>query len=156
MSEVDDLKQRVLAARERFQTLPVSESAEPGPPDPKTGERWDRYNVLGHMAEALPFWAVQLHRALGGETIGRPPGSAGRVEGIESGRLLGEQVLRDRIAAGIEDILGLLDKLQPTELDRPIDHVSRGKIPLREALEIYLIGHLEEHVGQLAGVTKAS
>ncbi|HZA82076.1 MAG TPA: hypothetical protein VFC13_11475, partial [Actinomycetes bacterium] len=28
-------------------------------PDPESGERWDRGQVLAHVAEMLPYWAQQ-------------------------------------------------------------------------------------------------
>jgi len=153
MSELDAMSARVRAALEKLHRLPVTDSHEPGPPDPKTCERWDRFNVLGHTAEVLPFWSRQVRKALDtGGRMGREPGSSGRLEGIESGRLFGEPMLRERIDAGAEEALGLLASLSPADLDREVDTYNLGPIPVRQALENFIVGHFEGHVAQLEGL----
>jgi len=151
MAELEDMAARLEAARGRLNAVPVSDSHEPGPPDPKTGDRWDRFNVLGHTAEVLPFWSREIRRALDtGGRLGREPGSSGRLEGIESGRLIGEPALRDRIDSGVTAALGLIGGLSPADLDREVDTYNQGVITVRAALETFLVGHLEAHVAQLA------
>ena len=150
MAELEEMAARLEAARDRLHGVAVIDSPELGPPDPKTGERWDRLNVLGHTAEVLPFWSREIRKALdSGVRMGREPGSSGRVEGIESGRLIGEPALRERIDQGVEAALGLVRGLSPTDLEREIDTFGRGMITLRTALESFLVGHLEDHVAQL-------
>ena len=151
MAELEQMAARIEAARDRLRGLPVSESHEPGPPDPETGERWDRLNVLGHTAEVLSFWSREIRRALAsGARMGREPGSSGRLEGIESGRLIGEPALRERIDQGVVSVLGLIGGLSPSDLEREIDAHGRGVITVRTALETFLVGHFEDHVAQLA------
>ena len=150
-SAVRAIHDRVLAAREQLRAAPLSTSHGLGPPDPKTGERWDRFNVLGHTAEMLPYWSRQLAETVAtGSPFGRAPGSAQRLEGIESGRLLGEEQLRMRIGAGSEVLLAFLVKLKDADLDREVVHNARGPMKLKDALETYLVGHFEEHCKQLA------
>jgi hypothetical protein len=150
MSELESMADRIRAARERLRRLPQSESHEQGPPDPKTGERWDRLNVLGHTAEVLEFWSAEIPRAVAaGDVVGRQPGSAGRMEGIEGGRLIGEEKLRERIEAGTETAIACLGNFKDEQLDHMVETRNQGTIPLRRALEIYVVGHLEEHVNQL-------
>jgi hypothetical protein len=153
VAELEALADRLLAARERLRMLPVSDSHELGPPDPKSGDRWDRFNVLGHTAEMLPFWSRELRKALDtGVKMGREPGSSSRIEGIESGRLLGEQSLRDRIDAGVEAAVGMVRGLSEPDLERQVDTWSQERRTVRWCLEYYLVGHLEGHVEQLAGL----
>jgi hypothetical protein len=151
MAEPEQLAARLAAARDRLRGVPVSASNEPGPPDPKTGERWDRFNVLGHTAEMLPFWSSEIRKALDtGARMGREPGSSSRIEGVEGGRLLGEANLRDRIDKGIASNLAMVGALSPEDLDREVDTHSQGRVTVRHALESYVVGHLEAHVAQLA------
>jgi hypothetical protein len=151
MAELEEMATRLEAARDRLHGVPLSESHEPGPPDPKTGDRWDRFNVLGHTAEVLPFWSKEIRKALDtGARMGREPGSSGRLEGIESGRLIGEPALRDRIDQGVASVLALLKGMSPADLEREIDTYAQGVITVRTALETFLVGHLEGHVAQLA------
>ncbi len=151
MAELEEMAARLEAARDKLRGLPSSDSHEPGPPDPKTGERWDRFNILGHTAEMLPFWSREIGKALHtGGPMGRERGSAGRLEGIESGRLLGEDSLRDRIEQGVASALGLVRSMAGEDLDREIEAHGRGTITVRTAMETFLVGHLEEHAAQLA------
>ena len=150
-SRVEALQVRVAAAREQLRAAPVSTSNELGPPDPQTGERWDRFNVLGHTAEMLPYWSDQLTATMAsGAPFGRAPGSAQRVEGVASGRLIGEPQLRLRIEAGTEALLAFLASLREADLDREVVHNTLGPLPLNVVLERYLVGHFEEHCKQLA------
>lgn len=147
------MQARLRSTLERLRALPLSESHEPGPPDPRTGERWDRFNVLGHTAEILPFWSREIGRALStGSKLGREPGSSARLDGIESGRLLGEAALRQRIDAGADDALALLAGLEDADLDRQVETYAQGTVTVRHALETFVVGHFEAHVAQLEGL----
>ena len=151
MAELEEMSARLAAARDRLHGVPISDSHEPGPPDPKTGERWDRFNILGHTAEVLPFWSKEIRKALDSNVrLGREPGSSGRLEGIESGRLIGEAALRDRIDQGVTEAQGLLGGLAPSDLEREVDTYNQGVMTVRRALETFIVTHLEDHVAQLA------
>ncbi len=153
MDERETMKLRVTAARERLAALPATASDEPGPPDEKTGERWDRYNVLGHLAEILPYWIGELTVAMNeGAPIGRQPGSTERQAGIDGGRAVGVAKLREQVDAGMADLVGFLDRLHPGDLDRTITMRGRGEQPVRWAVENLLVGHVEEHCGQLTAL----
>ncbi|TMD51525.1 MAG: hypothetical protein E6I85_12675 [Chloroflexi bacterium] len=153
MGELDKMAERMLAARDRLRAVPLSDSHELGPPDPKSGDRWDRFNVLGHTAEMLNFWPRELRKALDtGVRLGREPGSSSRIEGIEGGRLLGEANLRDRIDKGVEATVALLKGISESDLERELDTWSQERRPVRWCLEYYLVGHLEAHVEQLVGL----
>lgn len=150
MDHVETLRSRTKAVRERFRALPVSAADRQGPPDPKSGERWDRYNILGHVAEILPFWVAQLEVALQGQPFGRLPGSTERQQAVESGREVGETALRERIDAGFETLQRFLDRLESSDLDRTITMHGRGEQTLGWAMENLLVGHAEGHCDQLA------
>src|SRR5262245_65312380 len=99
MDEIEGLRKRVEAVRREYAALPRDGWGEPGPLDESTGERWDRGNVLGHVAEMLPFWTGQARAVLAGaETMGRDEiGAAQRRMGIDAGREAGEDGLLDRV-----------------------------------------------------------
>jgi hypothetical protein len=155
MSEIEALRQRVLAARRDLHELPLVGRGSLGPPDEKTGERWDRGNVLGHTAEMLPFWCGQV-RAIcaGGAELSRgEEGYALRRLGIEGWAERDEGALRMEIDRGIEDLLRLLEELTPADLERQALYRSatgEREIDVRYPLEQLLVGHLEAHVRQLA------
>lgn len=155
MDEIEGYRQRVEAARRELASLPRSGWGEPGPPDEQTGERWDRGNVLGHMAEMIPYWTAQVRAILqGGAELGRDElGSVQRRQGIESGHEAGEEALLRRIDQGLERLLGLLGELRDEDLSRPVTYHG-ASTPAREADVRYavrqlLVGHVEEHLRQL-------
>jgi DinB superfamily len=154
MGEIEGLRQRVEVVRREYAALPRDGWGEPGPADERTGERWDRGNVLGHVAEMLPFWTAQIRAVIGGAgEMGRDAvGMAQRRMGIDSGREAGEDGLLTRIDEGMAGLQGLLADVRDADLDRPLRFRSpdaERDRDLRWTLEHMLVGHLEEHLGQL-------
>ena len=155
MGEIEGLRQRVEAARRAYAALPRDGWGEPGPADEQTGERWDRGNVLGHVAEMLPFWTAQVRAVLddGGGDVGRDSvGMAQRRMGIDSGREAGEDGLLTRVDEGIAGLEALLADMSDADLDRPLRYrssESEREVDLRYTMEHILVGHLEDHLGQL-------
>jgi len=155
MGEIERYRERVEAAWREVAALPRLGWGQPGPPDPKTGERWDRANVLGHMAEMVPFWSDQVRAALGGETsFGRgEAGYAKRREAIDDAREVGEDQLLARIDSGLAGLLGLLAEMRDEDLDRKLTYLSAGgdqEVDLRYPVEQLLVGHVEAHLRQLS------
>ena len=152
--EVDAMRRRVVVARARLRALlPAAADREP-PVDPQTGERWDRFSILGHMSEFPTFWSAELAAAIeSGAEFGRRPGSTNRHDAVAGGAAAGEGALKRQVARGIENVLALLVKLQPADLDRTINMRGRGEVTVRWALENLLVGHLEEHCNQLYALT---
>jgi len=154
MGEIERYRERTEAALRHLGTLPRVGWGEPGPADEKTGERWDRGNVLGHMAEMLPFWTRQVRAVVSGATsLGRDDaGYAQRRQAIDTGRDLGEDELLARIGAGLTGVLTLLAEIREEDLDRKLTYHSPGgerHVDLRYPLEELLVGHVEAHLRQL-------
>ena len=150
MDEIEALRRRTAIVRERFRALPVSAPDRQGPPDPKTGERWDRYNILGHVAEVLPFWVAQLEIAIDGQPFGRLPGSTERQQAVDLGREVGETALRERIDSGFVALERFLGALESSDLARKVTMRGRGEETVGWAMENLLVGHAEAHCDQLA------
>jgi DinB family protein len=157
MSQISELSDRVTKARERFHRTPSTGPGVYGAPDPQTGERWNAGNVLGHVAEMLPYWTEQARGVLGGATeVGRDEaGSRRRREWIDEGKELPESVLRERVEEGLGGVLALLGDMKDADLERKaVYHAHAGdtEITLREYFERLLIGHFEGHLDQLEGL----
>ena len=157
MGEMEGLRRRVKAARREYAALPRDGWGEPGPVDEQTGERWDRGNVLGHVAEMLPYWTGQVRAALGGDSeLGRDSvGTAQRRMGIDSGREAGEDGLLTRVDEGMAGLQALLAEMRDADLDRPLrfrSADSQRDVDLRFTIEHMLVGHLEDHLGQLTAL----
>ncbi|MGH9088864.1 MAG: hypothetical protein ACRDYZ_12280 [Acidimicrobiales bacterium] len=154
---VSELQARVETASASFQKLDALAPGHPGPPDPATGEQWGPGNVLGHMAEILPFWTGEIRRALhGAEWIGRgDDGYAVRRGAIDAGPTLDRGELCTAVGAGIEGVRRLLSAVRDDDLGREIEHrraVGTEHKSIGQAIEDVLVRHLESHVRQLSEV----
>lgn len=155
---VDGLRGRAVRAGARLRGIPATGRGEYGAPDPETGERWNRGNVLGHVAEMLDFWTDQARAALAGSTVvGRgEPGYERRREGIERGDMVDEAELRASIERSLRKLDGLLTETVPEGLQLQVIYRRRDgdrNLTLGEFLDQYLVGHLEEHLTQLEELT---
>jgi hypothetical protein len=138
--------------------LPLASRLDAGPTDPATGESWHRGNVLGHMSEMTDYWIVQLRKAAAGsKEIGRnEEGYKSRRHGIDQGNAATEAELKVAVDGGIGRVIELLDSLSAADLDREVVYHSRDgdrKARVGELLETLLVGHVEEHVSQLADLS---
>jgi len=151
------MRERVAAARALLASTPISTEGGAGPVDPATGEAWHRGNVLGHMSEMLDYWTAQLQGAIQGtQTMGRDQkGTALRRQGIDQESGLSEAELRKEIDQKIGRVLVLLAAMSPDDLERTVDfHNREGNRTARvgELLQNLVVGHLEEHIQQLAAL----
>jgi hypothetical protein len=152
------MRSRLMAARARLQGLPLASRLDTGPTDPATGESWHRGNVLGHMSEMTDYWIVQLRNAAAGsKEVGRnEEGYKSRRHGIDLGNAATEAELKVAVDGGIGRVIDLLDTFSAADLDREVVYHSRdGDRDARvgELLESLLVGHVEEHVSQLASLS---
>jgi DinB superfamily len=163
VSERDDshdlaaLRSRLKAARERLANLPLPDHLATGPVDPSTGESWHGGNVLGHMSEMLGYWHDQLRRVKEGSgTVGRDAeGAQLRRRGIDRGEPDAEADLRQGVDAGIGHFQELVETWSPDDLERTVVFHNRDgdrQARLGELLQILVVGHVEEHLAQLASL----
>jgi hypothetical protein len=123
-------------------------------PDPGSGERWDRGQVLAHVAEFLPYWAGEAEKVAAagdGVPFGRVKSNPERIAAIERDRAQDPEALLGRIDEGVALVLGLLDRLDDAALARTGTHQTRGEMRVAQLVDEFLIDHLEEHANQLAG-----
>jgi hypothetical protein len=154
-TRIDAYRRRVLAARTNLRALPPIGAGRRGAPDPETGERWDRLNALGHIAEMLPLWTDQVRRSLReGAVIGRDQSLVeARQQAIDRASQAGEAALRTEIEHGIGRLLSLLDELDDPALDREVALVAGShdrETTVGDVIQARLVGHLETHLHQLA------
>jgi hypothetical protein len=148
-----DREARLLAAAERIRELgPAFEGLTSA--DAQTGERWDRGQVLSHVAEMLPYWVGQAMHVVssggGGVPFGRVKSTPARLQRIESGRYDDPGALLVRIDAGIRDAVALLRRFSDDELRLTGMHQTLGAMTVAELVDEFLVDHVEQHVAQLA------
>ncbi len=161
MSKLQDFRRRAADCAHRLDELQILGPGEPGPPDPATGERWDRFHVLGHLGEMLPYWTGEMRRLLeGASELGRDEdGYVRRQAAIASAAEANEAELLHAARSGTAGLVALLDDLSESDLSRVAVRRSRegeSEATLGEHLEGTLVGHLEEHLAQLEGRSPAS
>jgi hypothetical protein len=147
-----DRAARLLAAAARIRASAVVRPDDAlTTPDPESGERWDRGQVLAHVAEMLPYWAEQAERiATGRQTeFGRARSDPQRVGAIDRDRREDPQRLLGRVDEGVATVLALLDRLDAQALARSGHHQTLGTMTVAEIVDRFAVAHLEEHADQL-------
>jgi hypothetical protein len=113
-------------------------------PDPETGERWDRRQVLAHVAEMLPYWVEQVELVAAGDQVpfGRARSNPERIAAIERDR-------REDPSRLLDAVLVLLDRLDDDALAHSGRHQVLGEMTVAAIVDRFLVDHLEEHADQL-------
>jgi hypothetical protein len=138
------------AGRIRASALLLPDDALVTDPDPETGERWDRGQVLAHVAEMLPYWAQQAELVASGQVeFGRVKGDPDRIGAIERDRREDPERLLGRIDEGVAVVLALLDRLDAAALARSGRHQTLGEMTVAGIVDRFAVAHLEEHADQL-------
>jgi hypothetical protein len=145
-------RERLLAAAGRIRAAaPLLPDEALTDPDPDTGERWDRRQVLAHVAEMLPYWAEQVELVAAGDQVpfGRTKSNPERVAAIERDRREDPARLLDRVDDGLGVVLALLERLDGDALARSGRHQVLGEMTAAAIVDRFLVDHLEEHADQL-------
>jgi hypothetical protein len=148
-----DRSARLRAAADRIRaTVPDIPDDARTSADPETGERWDRGQVLAHVAEILPYWSEQVELVVergGGVPFGRVKSDPDRIAAIERDRRAETAELLRRMDEGVERVLALLDRLDQRALERTGTHQRIGEMTAAQIIDRFLVDHLEEHAEQL-------
>jgi hypothetical protein len=145
-------EERLLAAAGRIRAsavlLPDDALTDP---DPDSGERWDRGQVLAHVAEMLPYWAQQAELVASGRQVefGRVKSDPDRIAAIERDRREDPRRLLGRVDEGVAVVLALLERLDARALARTGHHQTVGDMTVAEIVDRFAVAHLEEHADQL-------
>jgi hypothetical protein len=145
-------RERLLAAAGRIRAAaPLLPDEALTDPDPDTGERWDRRQVLAHVAEMLPYWAEQVELVAAGDQVpfGRTKSNPERIAAIERDRREDPARLQDRVDDGLGVVLALLERLDGDALARSGRHQVLGEMTAAAIVDRFLVDHLEEHADQL-------
>jgi hypothetical protein len=164
MSTTDGYLARVDAVEER---LAAAAATEPPPgaltgADPDSGERWDRGQVWAHLSEFIPYWIVQAGPVLGRQLseapvpFGRTKGDPERIGAIERDRREPVSVLWADTRADVAGLRTFLGSIEPDQWQIRGLHPTRGEMTVDELVEMFLVGHLEQHADQLEGMRSGS
>ncbi len=130
--------------------------------DPDSGERWDRGQVWAHLSEFIPYWIVQAGPVLGRQSpeaqvpFGRTKGDPERIGAIERDRREPVSVLWADTRADIASLRTFLGNIEPDQWEIRGLHPTLGEMTVDELVEMFLVGHLEQHADQLEGMGSGS
>jgi hypothetical protein len=154
MSSTSEFTERLRAAAARIRAdAPEFRPDQLTAPDAASGERWDRGQVLAHVAEMLPYWIAQVEMVLAaggsGAPFGRVKSDPDRIAAIEEDRAIDVEELLDRIDDGVDEAALSMRRLTPADLACTGRHSTRGVMTVSQILEEFVVAHLEEHADQL-------
>ena len=120
---------------------------------------WSVVEILGHVAEILPYWTGQVLRIIRQphEQWGRNHADAARLDAVQraASRTLAD--ITAEIRAGVEAAAATLRSLTDAEL--AIEATSRnsrwGSKPASFVVDHLLIEHVNKHLGQMQRVAQA-
>jgi hypothetical protein len=115
---------------------------------------WGPREVLAHVNEMLGYWPEQLGAVLAADPataapFGRVATDAVRIGRIEADRELSVDELLDKIDIRLAAATTFVAGLTPADLERVGAHPTRGDLAVGQALDLFLVDHLEGHVAQL-------
>jgi hypothetical protein len=136
------------------------EAREPWPLSPAYGAEpesdWGPKEVLAHTAEMLAYWPAEIDRILAGGpepvAFGRVSTDPARIARIGQDRRLPAVELFDVIAERAAAFGGRIRSLTASEANRRGVHPRLGEMTIAAIVPRFLVGHLEEHVEQLAAI----
>jgi hypothetical protein len=157
----DELDGRLAAASERLGNLANALLA--GGPWPlavridHTPEAvWGPREVLAHLEEMLPYWLGEVERILESTddpaAFGRTATDDVRLRIIERDRTLPPRELVARAEVGIERWRRRWAELDEGDRLREGTHAMLGRMTTTDVASRFAVGHLEEHLVQLAAV----
>jgi hypothetical protein len=157
LTRLDSVEARLAVAEARAPAVEALTGA-----DPATGERWDRGQVWAHLAEFVPYWIGQAGPVLRGQESGEPvpfgrtKADPERIGAIERDRSEPVPVLWADTSADIAALRAFLQAMEPEQWQIRGLHPTLGAMTIDELVEMFLVGHLEEHADQLEGMPRAS
>ncbi len=155
----DDLDPRLAAADERLASLTADlESGGPWPLaerfDHSEEASWGPRETLAHLEEMLAYWLGEAERIVEapdeGVAIGRVATDEVRLAIIERDRTLPLRELLARVRVGIDRWRERWAELDASTRDRTGTHPRLGVVTVTDVASRFAVGHLEEHLDQLA------
>ena len=149
-----EYQRRLAAVDARLRALSQQRLEGRTDPDPATGERWEAGEMWAHLAEFIPYWIGEAERVLAEDSgdpvpFGRARANPERVAAIERDRHRGTTALWHDVREDLSDLRAFLGDITERGWRVRGLHPTQGVMPVSQIVEEMLIGHLEEHAGQL-------
>ena len=148
--------ERLDAVRLHLEALEASDA--PGgltEPDPGGDERWGAAEVWAHLAEFPAYWIGEVRAILAAPAGGDPPPfgrtkrDPARRAAVEAGRSTPVAESARVTLLGCAAVEALLRAMDADDWGRVALHPTLGAMTMERIVDEFLVGHLEEHAGQL-------
>lgn len=157
----DELDRRLASASARLANL--GSALQDGGPwalaarfDHAPEAAWGPREILAHLEEMLPYWLGEAERVLdpgvASAAFGRVATDDVRLAIIERDRTLPLRELVARVQVGIDRWRRRWAELDPASRVRAGSHVTLGRLTVTDIATRFAVGHLEDHLDQLAAV----
>jgi uncharacterized damage-inducible protein DinB len=116
-------------------------------------DEWSVLQILGHMAEMIPYWMDHCRRMIA--ATGEPPAfgrrldAAERLAGVELGASARLDELLPLVQNEIQVAARAIREMSPAERARKGIHLRDGEMTVAEAIERIIVEHAEEHLAQI-------
>jgi uncharacterized damage-inducible protein DinB len=144
---------RVAAAPLLQRVRAVPRSALHTAPDEQT---WSAMKILAHVAEFVPYWAEQARTVATGPeglAFGRSPEDPDRIAAVVEHADDTLEAATERLQGALTKATVVLGAIPAGAWTRRGRHSRRGDMTVAEIVEVFMLGHLEDHARQLDGVT---
>jgi hypothetical protein len=157
----DSLIARLDAVEPRLTSLAAASATGSRADAPATADesQWEPGQVWGHVAEMLPHWLEEARRVvdLGTDTlltIGRTEADPDRLAGIERWRTVPPTETMRHVSQALNDLRAFIRDADERTWSLRVSSRSAGEVDLREWVDLFMVGHLEEHASQLEALAR--
>ncbi len=120
---------------------------------------WSAMQVMGHMAEMIPYWLSHCQRLIAPTaeppSFGRTLDAPERLAGVEHGARRNPddllRLLNDEVQAAAQAIR----RMSAAEFGKKGLHLRRGEMTVADVVEVFIVAHAEEHLAQVRAALQA-
>jgi hypothetical protein len=120
---------------------------------PPGDQEWSVMQVLGHLAEMIPYWLDHCRRliAASGEppAFGRSLDAPERLAGVERGATGNLAELLPQAVGAIQVAAQAIRLMSPTDCLKQGVHARYGLLTVAQVIEQFIVAHTEEHLAQI-------
>ena len=120
--------------------------AEPGETE------WSALQVVGHLAEMIPYWLQQCQALIAASEpprFGRSLDAPERLAGVKRGTRLDADALLRLLDEAVQQAAATIRQMSPAERGKTGLHPRMGEISVADAIETLIVAHAEDHLAQI-------
>jgi len=152
-SSADAQAKRLERVYDEVAKLVRAPGAAPRLRTPPAVNEWSAMQTLGHMTEMIPYWLNHCRTLIEDTgprpTFGRTHGSPERLAGVAQGASADPDVLLRRLHEEARTAASAIRQMSIAERSKRGISTERGEMTVGDVIESFIVGHAEEHLGQV-------